>query len=302
MDQFYMDIRAPIHSSAQSCTTHFEEPRKCFHGFSCTETQIKPIFSVVCKIDEGTFGKVFKAKCLKKRDCHVAIKKILFNDERYDNPQSYIDNETKVLGILKEKPHPNIIEFFGFIDNGNFRNYIFELGDMSFHEYMKSASSRLTSAQFHEILFQFIEAIEHLNTVGIYTSDIHPKNMVIFLSSGIIKFIDFGGAKILEQPNNQKCLRELSFFLALYQLSIRYNNQSTAYNECLLSFEDARLNNKFSEANHHNLLQKSDLWCFDLSKEVKRFIATCFLPERVLAKRADLLNIKSFLTPRERIV
>ena len=297
-----MNIRPPIGTCAQKSMTSYEEPRKCFHGFSCSGQPTKSVFCFMEQIGKGSFGKVYKAKCFRARDCNVAIKVVPFIHNKYKSSLMFnIDNETKVLDILKEKPHRNIIEFFGFFDDDDCRNYVFELGDMNFYEYMEKAKSRLTVAQFHEVIFQFIEGIEHLNTIGLYNFDIHPVNMVILLSSGSIKFIDFGGAKILDHPNNQKCLYTLSIHLASYQLSIKYDNhQVDTYEKHLSVFKDtAWLKGDFSEIDFSELLKQPDLWCSGLSEEVKKFVAMCFF--RDLDKRADLLRVKRYLAPRERL-
>ncbi|KAK0955444.1 Suppressor of Sensor Kinase (SLN1) [Friedmanniomyces endolithicus] len=141
----------------------------------------------------GTFGSVYVAINLDSTQL-MAVKEIRLQDPKMI-PQivSQIRDEMSVLQVLN---HPNVVQYFG-IEPHRDKVYIFM-------EYCAGGSlaSLLEHGRIEDetviqvYTLQLLEGLGYLHEANVVHRDIKPENILLD-HSGIIKFVDFGAAKVI---------------------------------------------------------------------------------------------------------
>ncbi|GMM48725.1 mitogen-activated protein kinase kinase kinase [Pichia kluyveri] len=146
----------------------------------------------------GTFGSVFASVNLDTGG-PMAVKEIKFQDRQsIKTIVPAIKGEMSVLELLS---HPNIVQFFG-VEVHRDRVYIFM-------EYCSggSLSNLLEYGRIEDEIviqlytLQMLEALAYLHQFGIVHRDVKPDNILLD-HMGVIKFVDFGSAKVIAIPNS----------------------------------------------------------------------------------------------------
>ncbi|KAI9462319.1 kinase [Lactarius psammicola] len=153
-------------------------------------------------IGAGAFGSVYSAVNLDSGSL-MAVKEIKFQ-ELAGSPSLYqqIRDELRVMEMLR---HPNVVEYYG-IEVHRDKVYIFE-------EYCQGGSlaallelGRIEDEHIIQVYtMQMLEGLAYLHSKGIVHRDIKPDNILLD-HLGVIKFVDFGAAKILAR-NHRSMLR-----------------------------------------------------------------------------------------------
>ncbi|CAG8516458.1 1680_t:CDS:2 [Funneliformis caledonium] len=147
-------------------------------------------------IGGGTFGSVYLAVNLDTGDL-MAVKEIRFQDpSSLTTLYKSVKDEMSVMEMLD---HPNIVSYYG-IEVHRDKVYIFM-------EYCQGGSlaSQLEHGRIEDerviqyYVYQMLEGLVYLHENNIVHRDIKPDNHL-----GVIKFVDFGAAKILAK--NQKTM------------------------------------------------------------------------------------------------
>lgn len=145
----------------------------------------------------GTFGSVYASINLDTGG-PMAVKEIRFQDRQsIKTVVPAIKGEMSVLELLS---HPNIVQFFG-VEVHRDRVYIFM-------EYCSggSLSGLLEYGRIEDEIviqlytLQMLEALAYLHQFGIVHRDVKPDNILLD-HLGVIKFVDFGSAKVIAIPN-----------------------------------------------------------------------------------------------------
>jgi mitogen-activated protein kinase kinase kinase len=145
----------------------------------------------------GTFGSVFACVNLDTGG-PMAVKEIRFQDRQsIKTVVPAIKGEMSVLELLS---HPNIVQFFG-VEVHRDRVYIFM-------EYCSGGSlaglleyGRIEDEIVIQLYtLQMLEALAYLHQFGIVHRDVKPDNILLD-HLGVIKFVDFGSAKVIAIPN-----------------------------------------------------------------------------------------------------
>ncbi|RLV91413.1 MAP kinase kinase kinase SSK2 [Spathaspora sp. JA1] len=144
-------------------------------------------------IGGGTFGQVFSAVNLDTGGI-MAVKEIRFHDSQsIKNIVPSIKEEMTVLEMLN---HPNVVQYFG-VEVHRDKVYIFM-------EYCEggSLSGLLTHGRIEDEMvvqvytLQMLEGLAYLHQSGVIHRDIKPENILLD-HNGVIKFVDFGAAKVI---------------------------------------------------------------------------------------------------------
>ncbi|TFK36808.1 hypothetical protein BDQ12DRAFT_608772 [Crucibulum laeve] len=152
-------------------------------------------------IGAGAFGSVYLAVNLDSGSL-MAVKEIKFQElSGLPNLYSQIKDELSVMEMLH---HPNVVEYYG-IEVHRDKVYIFE-------EYCQGGSlaallehGRIEDEGIIQVYtMQMLEGLSYLHSKGIVHRDIKPDNILLD-HLGVIKFVDFGAAKILAK--NQRTMQ-----------------------------------------------------------------------------------------------
>ncbi|KAK9457246.1 hypothetical protein V1511DRAFT_158382 [Dipodascopsis uninucleata] len=151
-------------------------------------------------IGGGTFGTVYAAINLDTGDV-MAVKEIRLQDSQsIRHIVKSIKDEMTVLEMLN---HPNIVQYFGVEVH---REKVF-----IFMEYCQGGSlesllkhGRIEDETVSQVYtLQMLEGLAYLHQSGIVHRDIKPENILLD-HLGIIKFVDFGAAKVIAQKGRTK--------------------------------------------------------------------------------------------------
>ncbi|QRW00094.1 mitogen activated protein kinase kinase kinase [Ceratobasidium sp. AG-Ba] len=144
-------------------------------------------------IGAGAFGSVYCAVNLDSGTL-MAVKEVRFKDpSSISQLYKQVRDELSVMEMLH---HPNIVEYYG-IEVHRDKVYIFE-------EYCSGGSlaDSLSSGRIEDetvtqvYTMQLLEGLEYLHKMGVVHRDIKPDNLLLD-HTGMIKFADFGAAKVL---------------------------------------------------------------------------------------------------------
>ena len=206
-----------------------------FNTNNLNEKKIKlKDFKILEIIGNGTFGKVFKVKCL--LDNNIYAMKVLRKKFLLDNNQlKYALSEIK---ILKKCSHPFIIKLhFSFQTPSNLYLIIdyCSKGNLSL---LLQTKKRLNEKEIKFYLSELILSIEYLHNKNILYRDLKPENILISKDNHI-KLCDFGLAK----ENDSFNFRAKSFCGSLLYISPEMlckkgiNNKGDIYSIGIIIYE-----------------------------------------------------------------
>jgi len=151
-------------------------------------------------VGEGTYGEVFKGRCLKSQRI-VAMKRIKLDHEDEGIPSTAI----REISLLKECQHRNVVELLEtHCEKGNSPGdkklwLVFEFVDSDLKRYVKSrgALDPLTVKNFSR---QLLEGTEFCHAHRILHRDLKPQNLLIDDRTQTLKIADFGLARAFALP------------------------------------------------------------------------------------------------------
>ncbi len=156
-------------------TDSFGEPYVTFQQHELT---------LLNRIGSGGFGVVYRAKL---GDQEVAAKRLNEDDE---NP-----GEARILNALR---HPNIVQFYGVMDEGINFFLVMELCKESLRSYLDKIRGQSLGALFFDWTIQGARAIQYLHARHITHKDIKSPNYLI-TDTNVLKLTDFGSARKLKK-------------------------------------------------------------------------------------------------------
>ena len=150
-------------------------------------------YEVLSLLGQGGMGEVYRAKDT-KLDRDVAIKVLPQVLARDPERLARFEREAKVLASLD---HPNIGHIHGIVDSEDSRGLVLALIEgPTLADRIEAGPIPLDEAV--AISKQVIEALEYAHDRGVVHRDLKPANIKI-TSEGVVKVLDFGLAKVLEE-------------------------------------------------------------------------------------------------------
>lgn len=293
-----MDVTAPLPKGIATALPSDASQSRCFHGFRAAVEPKVHMFEFKRNIGSGACGQVFQAKCATDRKCDIAIKVIPLTGEM----ASHAVDEKKAILTLMNRPHPNIIEYFGVLEEKGKMHIIMELGQQNFEKYLTENISKLSISQFHEIVFQVLEILNHLDLTNVFHNDFDTSNMVLLNKK--IKLIDFDAITDEESRRNIRPFSKLinaAYFLSKIQLKMKYKAEDKKYNELEGKFTKAITSTKsFGDTDAKVLSEDTDIWHDDLPIETRKTLSRCFIYNESLQR--EIIRDRHSITPRTELV
>jgi mitogen-activated protein kinase kinase kinase len=157
-------------------------------------------------IGGGSFGSVYSALNLDTGGI-LAVKEIRFQDiQSIKEVVPQIKEEMTVLEMLN---HPNIVQYYGVEVHRDKVNLFMEYCEGG------SLSSLLEHGRIEDetviqvYSLQMFEGLAYLHDMGIVHRDIKPENILLD-HNGIIKFVDFGAAKVIAKNATKKAATKVN--------------------------------------------------------------------------------------------
>lgn len=153
------------------------------------------------KLGKGNYSEVFLGKCLDAEkikkynisDGLVAIKKINASNLT-KNSNKKIRGEIEVMEIIKNNPHPNIVECYDIIDDIDTIYIVMEYcTDGDLNKYLGCPISENKAKLYFT---QIVNGLIYLYENNIIHRDLKPKNILLSDDKKKVKLCDFGLSKI----------------------------------------------------------------------------------------------------------
>eukprot|EP00928_Gymnodinium_smaydae_P055186 TRINITY_DN38780_c0_g1_i1.p1 TRINITY_DN38780_c0_g1~~TRINITY_DN38780_c0_g1_i1.p1 ORF type:complete len:350 (-),score=69.86 TRINITY_DN38780_c0_g1_i1:79-1029(-) len=145
-------------------------------------------------LGEGTYGKVYKARCHRTGE-YVAMKHMKLNAQEEGVPSTAI----REIAILKELSHANIVRLLDVFCSNTKLVLVFECLDNDLKKHMKANNGRLVPAAIKNFSLQLVKGIEYCHTRRIIHRDLKPQNLLVSRTLQL-KLADFGLARAFSLP------------------------------------------------------------------------------------------------------
>ncbi|VDN55519.1 unnamed protein product [Dracunculus medinensis] len=157
-------------------------------------------FECLNRIEEGTFGVVYRAK-EKKTDEIVALKRLKMEKEKEGFP---ITSLREINMLIKAGNHPNIVNVREIVVGSNMDKIylVMEYVEHDMKTLMDSMHSRqksFTIGQVKTLLLQLLRGVAHLHDEWVLHRDLKTSNLLLS-HQGILKIGDFGLAREFGDP------------------------------------------------------------------------------------------------------
>lgn len=156
-------------------------------------------FECLNRIEEGTYGVVYRAKCKETGEI-VALKKLKMEKEKEGFPITSL----REVNTLMKAPHENIVRIKEIVV-GSSMDKIFIVMEYVEHDLkslmdtMKSRNRTFSIGEIKCLLTQLLKAIAHLHDNWILHRDLKTSNLLLS-NRGILKVGDFGLAREYGSP------------------------------------------------------------------------------------------------------
>lgn len=164
----------------------FDEQQRRF------DNQYKKIDTVL--LGEGTYGKVYKARCSQTGDL-VALKCMKLDAHEEGVPSTAI----REVALLKELNHKNVVKLLDVLCRPGKLVLVFDYSENDLKKFMKSKSGRLPPSQVKDFAHQLCLGTEFCHANRIIHRDLKPQNLLID-NSLRLKIADFGLARAFVVP------------------------------------------------------------------------------------------------------
>ena len=143
-----------------------------------------------CKLGEGTYGVVYRAKDQKGQEIY-ALKKIRLQAEEEGIPSTAI----REISLLKELNHINIVKLIEVLHSPKKLTLVFEYVDQVLKKLIDSSNGKgLEIKYIKSYLYQLLKGVDFIHKHKVLHRDLKPQNLLIN-KDNIVKIADFGLAR-----------------------------------------------------------------------------------------------------------
>lgn len=283
-----MDVSLNVESSINRDSFTFDsrdKPDACFAGFNIKAVSVS--FSLANKIGHGAWSKVLSGVLLDGR--RAAIKKV--RTDSYREGLYSVEKEARNLLKLSENKHGNMITYHGGFLDKDHTFFVFEQADFQLEYFLQEKTNSLTVGQYNNIVFQTLEMLSYLSSIGMRHRDFLFLNMVYFLSSDQIKLIDFGNSTLDGDTDHKEPLEDLKKLgeqLIRLQIDMKFKSKFT--NDLVKIRSDFLTGSK-----PNDYLVKSDQHWFDHMPVMTREIVTTAFSPQFPHSRKDVIDCRGRL-------
>ncbi|CAH8340637.1 unnamed protein product [Eruca vesicaria subsp. sativa] len=153
-------------------------------------------YQKLCKINEGTYGVVYKAKDRKTEEI-VALKMIKMNmEDEYGFPLTSL----REINILLSCNHPSIVNVKEVVvGNGDSVFMVMEHLEHDLRGVMDRMKQPFSTSEVKCLMIQLLEGVKYLHSNWIIHRDLKPSNLLLN-NNGELKICDFGMARQYGSP------------------------------------------------------------------------------------------------------
>lgn len=144
-------------------------------------------YKVFKTLGDGTYGSVLKAQNKQTNEL-VAIKKM---KQKYYSWEECM--KLREIASLRKLIHPNIVKLKEVIRENDELHLVFEFMEANLYEFMKSRVRAIPESKVRNIMFQTMQAVNHVHKHGYFHRDMKPENLLV--SGDTVKLADFGLAR-----------------------------------------------------------------------------------------------------------
>jgi serine/threonine protein kinase len=145
-------------------------------------------------LGEGTYGKVYKAKCVSSGRA-VALKKMKLDSEEEGVPSTAI----REIALLKELSHENVVELLDVFCSTSKLILVFEFVENDLKKYMRGCGRHLEPHIIKSLSYQLCRGTEFCHANRVLHRDLKPQNLLIDTKLRL-KIADFGLARAYSVP------------------------------------------------------------------------------------------------------
>jgi len=172
----------------------------------------------MAKIGQGTFGEVWKARCIQSNRI-VALKKVLMENEREGFPITAL----REIKILQQLRHENVVELIEICrtkpDHRNKKrpeiHLVFEFCEHDLAGLLANKHVQFTLAEKKKVIQQLLEGLYWVHKNKILHRDMKAANILIN-KEGILKLADFGLARPYSIPKRGQAIRYTNRVVTLW--------------------------------------------------------------------------------------
>lgn len=153
-------------------------------------------FSCLNRIEEGTYGVVYRAECKKTHEI-VALKRLKMEKEKEGFPITSL----REINTLMKSPHENIVRVKEIVVGSNMDKIfiVMEYVEHDLKSLMDTMKKPFLLGEVKTLLMQLLSAISHLHDNWILHRDLKTSNLLLS-HRGILKVGDFGLAREYGSP------------------------------------------------------------------------------------------------------
>lgn len=156
------------------------------------------------KIGEGTYGKVYKARCMRTGQL-VALKKTRLEMDEEGVPSTCLREVSLLQMLSKSNFVVRLIKVEHVEENGKAILYlVFEYLDTDLRKFMdlggKGPAHPLPKTTVQSFMYQLIKGVAHIHRHGVMHRDLKPQNLLVDKKTNLLKIADLGLGRAFTVP------------------------------------------------------------------------------------------------------